>query len=191
MPSREVYERKVCESLEHAHDYAVLSLSGAPFGFAPSALAVQRPAIPPVGRQVAYLGYPFGASQLVVSSGYVSSVDSVGTVTVLRIDGSVNKGNSGGPLFDVETRALVGIVARAETGLVRDQFEELRKALASNVDVLTNTQAVIQVGGIDPIQGIRATMIAMSMIVNQLERSANVGIGFAFSTDGLATALAS
>jgi hypothetical protein len=192
MPAQEAYERKLAESPEHHHDYAVLSLEGAPGGFEPSDLLIDVPAKPPVGRRVAYLGYPFGAKSLVVSSGYVASVEvTTAFTTVLRVDGSVNRGNSGGPLFDLETGQLLAIVSRAETGMVLQQFAELKAALEGNVQVLSAARGMMSLSGFDPVEGIRASMAAVAEVARHLERSANVGIGFAFLVDHLAASFAS
>jgi len=58
----------------------------------------------PVGEQVGFLGFPFGLTHLTAHVGYVSSIHRSGPATTLQIDGSVNGGNSGGPLLDLKTR---------------------------------------------------------------------------------------
>lgn len=191
MTAEELRSRIVAESREDAHDYALISLYQAPRGFEPSGVRLARPQVPPVGRQVAYLGYPFGSSSLVVSTGYVSSLEAKPSgVVVLRIDGSVNRGNSGGPVIDLATGQVIALIARAETGFVMQHFRELQEALASNIQLLEKTQAVIQVGGIDPIQVSRATMVAIAQVTHLIERSANVGIGYAMGLGALADVIA-
>jgi len=136
-----------------------------------------------LGNEVLFLGFPFGMPQLTVHRGYVSSIHSQDGRDIIQIDGSVNGGNSGGPLIDLKSRQVVGIVTRAVTGIVEQEFDNLISALAQNVEVLGNTKTVIQVGGIDPIQGLRASQSAMQQIAQNLKRSANVGIGYAFAID--------
>ena len=101
---------------------------------------------------------------------------------MIQIDGSVNGGNSGGPLLEMDGGTVIGIVTRAHVGFVAEQFDNLIGALRNNVDVLANQRASISIGGVDPIQAVRGSQAAMVEIAATLRRSANVGIGFAFSS---------
>ena len=137
-----------------------------------------------VGEQVVFMGYPFGSPHLIAHIGYVSSLHQNNGVEIIQIDGSVNSGNSGGPLIDLKTGKVAGIITRAETGLLREQFDRLLQALKDNQRIFQRQQqggVRMSIGGIDPIGAIRASQVAMEQIVIQLRRSANVGIGFAFS----------
>lgn len=137
-----------------------------------------------VGEQIVFMGYPFSSPHLTAHIGYVSSLHQSNGVEIIQIDGSVNGGNSGGPLIDLKTGKVAGIVTRAETGLLKEQFNRLLQALKNNHEILLKHQhgVKISLGGIDPIQAIKASQASMEQIVTQLRRSANVGIGFAFST---------
>jgi hypothetical protein len=190
IPTQDVKARITHESVEQKHDYAVISMNGIDPRIAASDVTVGAPTTPPVGRHVAYLGYPFGSSSLVVSSGYVSSVEQQGPVTVLRIDGSVNRGNSGGPVVDLQTGELIALVTRAETGFIVEQMTGLQDALRQNIDFLENMPSIMQIGGIDPMKVSQAAMVALLEVSGHIERSANVGIGYAFATGELARTLA-
>ena len=63
------------------------------------------------------------------------------------------------------------------------QFNNLINALRNNQQVLEQQsgRGGIRLSGIDPIQAINASQVAMEQIAQNLRRSANVGIGFAFS----------
>ncbi|MEM6994621.1 MAG: trypsin-like peptidase domain-containing protein, partial [Myxococcota bacterium] len=65
-----------------------------------------------VGQEVFAIGNPFGLSHT-VSRGIVSAIDRTSVlpnrVPLLQLDATINVGNSGGPLFDLEGR-LLGIV---------------------------------------------------------------------------------
>lgn len=136
-----------------------------------------------VGNEVLFLGYPFGMPQLTAHRGYVSSIHQQNNRDIIQIDGSVNGGNSGGPLIELETGNVIGIITRAVTGIVEKEFDNLISTLRQNQKILEQTGAVIQVGGVDPIQGLKASQAAMEQIAKNLKRSANVGIGYAFSID--------
>ena len=119
--------------------------------------------------------------QLTVHRGFVSSIHHRNGIDIIQIDGSVNGGNSGGPLIDMNSKKVVGIVTRAVTGIIEQEFNNLIQTLGKNQEVLANSKAIMQVGGVDPIDGLRASMAAMQQIAQNLKRSANVGIGYAFS----------
>jgi hypothetical protein len=78
---------------------------------------------------------------------------------------------------------VVGVVSRAELGLLADQFDELIRSLTQNVEVLQGSRGGISIGGIDPVQGLLASQAAMLQIAANLRQSANVGIGYAFGAN--------
>lgn len=121
--------------------------------------------------------------QLTAHMGYISSIHEQQVKTIIQVDGSVNGGNSGGPLVNLQSGNVVGIITRAATGIIEQEFNNLIAALQNNQRILSQTRATISVGGIDPIQGLRASQAAMEQIAQNLKRSANVGIGYAFSTN--------
>lgn len=134
-----------------------------------------------VGQNILFLGYPFGMLQLTAHMGYISSIHEQQSRKKIQIDGSVNGGNSGGPLISIETGNVVGIITRAVTGIIEQEFNNLISALQNNQRFLSQSRAVMRIGGIDPIEGIKASQAAMEQIARNLKRSANVGIGYAFS----------
>lgn len=172
----------VAESLEGEKDYAYLSLLDSDFGdkhvfeFTDSSNPLS------IGEQVVFLGFPFGMSQLTSHIGYVSSIHERNGVEIIQIDGSVNGGNSGGPLLDLKTGKVAGIVTRAVTGLIEEQFNRLIDALRQNQEACKGAQVTMRVGDIDPIQALGASQVAMEQIARDLHRSANVGIGYAYSS---------
>ncbi len=144
-----------------------------------------------VGDQVAFLGYPFRMQQLTCHIGYVSSLHQRAKVDVIQIDASVNGGNSGGPLLDLDDGRVVGIITRAEVGFLADQLDALIHVLGQNIDQLNQPSgARIVIGGLDPVQGLRASQTAMREIAVNLRRSANVGIGYAFGSNHVRDRLA-
>jgi serine protease Do len=66
-----------------------------------------------VGSSVAYLGYPFGQSglhALKVSSSIISSKVISTNTRQYQLDAMVHEGNSGGPLIDIATGRIIGII---------------------------------------------------------------------------------
>ena len=121
--------------------------------------------------------------------GYVSASYPEGQAEVLQLDASVNPSNSGGPVVDPSGGNVVGYVTRSQTGLLRD-FDNLIATLEQNVAQLSApTGARISIGGLDPHQAFRATMTALGQLALNMRRSANVGIGYAFSAKHIHDAL--
>ena len=136
-----------------------------------------------VGEQVIFFGFPFQMEHLTSHVGYVSARFISGSTNKLQIDGSINPGNSGGPLLQVSSQKAVAIVTRTQTGLERD-FDELLRAIQENIRVLeTQRRARLRIAGIDPIQSTRVTMTILGRLANNLKRTANVGIGYAFGAE--------
>jgi Trypsin-like peptidase domain len=137
-----------------------------------------------VGDETGFLGYPFQMPNLTCHIGTVSSLHRNGQVDIIQVDGSVNGGNSGGPLIELTNGHVVGIITRAEIGFLADQFDQLIAALRRNVELLQQNPGVRAVlGGVDAREGFRASHAAMLQIAMNLRRSANVGIGYAFSAN--------
>lgn len=134
-----------------------------------------------VGEQIVFLGFPFGMPQMTAHVGYVSSIHERNGIEIIQIDGSVNGGNSGGPLVDPKTGRVAGIVTRAVTGLVEEQFNRLIDALQSNEALLRQRMGGISFGGVDLVEALAVSQAAMGQIARDLKRSANVGIGYAYS----------
>jgi hypothetical protein len=102
---------------------------------------------------------------------------------MLKLDMSVNPSNSGGPLIDLNSGRVSGVVARKSTGL-SSAFEELRDSFDANLKALKEAGG-IAMSGIDPFEVMRATQYQMKAVAIELERSAQVGIGWAVYVDPL------
>lgn len=139
------------------------------------------------GEQILFLGFPFGTPYLTSHLGYVSSIHERRGTFVIQIDGSVNGGNSGGPLVDIKTGLVAGIVTRATTGISEKQFNQLIESLQANQEALAMMQGgmVMSRGDVkvDPMNALRVSQAAIEQIAKDLKRSANVGIGHAFSSE--------
>jgi len=107
------------------------------------------------GDDVLILGHPFGLSQLCITSGIVSTkyrssspFNTMILLDLIRIDGSVNKGNSGGPLIDLFNEIAVGIVS-LRLGDISEQIERLKQknnVPAYLIDALEASNKFINVG---------------------------------------------
>lgn len=170
------------ESSEDEKDYAFLKMKEPEFS-GRHLFSFSKNETVKVGQMIAFMGYPFGIYNLTCHTGYISSIYEKNDVLVYQIDGSVNGGNSGGPLISLDSGDVVGIVTRAQTGLIEEQLNNLMNALKSNQQALSKAKASVIFGGFDSVKGFVASQAAMEVITQNLRRSANVGIGYAFSSD--------
>jgi len=105
---------------------------------------------------------------------------------MIQLDASINAGNSGGPLIDTETGVAFGMVSRRATGLTR-LFGQLRLAIRENIQFAERSQVGVSmsVGGFDPVEGFIAGQKQILATFDEIERQANVGIGYAISGEHL------
>lgn len=136
-----------------------------------------------VGDQILIAGYPFEHENLTSHVGHVSAKYFEVGVNIIQLDASVNNGNSGGPLIDPKTVKVVGIVTRKATGLTK-QFDDLISSFNYNASMLSKLQGLswgdLTIGNI-----LATSQGQMKEIARNIKRSANVGIGYAFSCDKL------
>lgn len=135
-----------------------------------------------IGEPIALLGFPFEQQNLVCHSGTISSFYKKGDTNVIQIDASVNNSNSGGPLIDCETGEVLGIITRKGTGL-SDMFDKLVSCFDQNIAFLDSRSGGVFISGIDPLKAFVDAQQQMKSLAKEIKRSANVGIGYAFSID--------
>ncbi len=142
-----VFQSKLLSGMpESSWDYAILSLDDEEFQSVPNLELSESKEIQ-IGSQVAILGYQFEQSNLSLKVGILSSRYLKAGVKYLQIDSSVNQGNSGGPLINIETDKVVGIITRKATGLTQ-AFDELMKSFDINSQIL-RSGIIVSVGGVN------------------------------------------
>ena len=140
------------------------------------------------GEKMLFIGYPFGMPNITSHIGFVSSIHTKKNIKIIQIDGSVNGGNSGGPLISLNTGKVIGVITKAVTGIIENQFNELIKVLKQNQNALKvsiNSGISTSIAGVNPIQALNSSMVIMEYIAKDLHRSANVGIGYAYSINNV------
>lgn len=174
--------------LENGYEYPLTYLGGSPVGEhdfavfhgALPAAAPLEPASPGVtrGQAVAFAGFPHGIEDLLVQTATVAGpFEDKG----FYIDGSINGGNSGGPIADVETGSVVGVITQR-----RFMGGEPLDAMAAQAQGLAQHCQSLRGGGSVSIMGINfgefADMLAQAnlLIRDLLLANANAGLGMAF-----------
>lgn len=118
-----------------------------------------------VGNEVFTVGFPYSFSgEKTLTTGHIAAFED----GLIKIDTSVNNGNSGGALFNINGE-IIGIV-NAKLGSL--------SAFLKNVEQ-TKPQAFMTIGGIDPVQTIQ-------QMLREMRRNLNLGIGYAVPSDTIA-----
>lgn len=135
-----------------------------------------------VGESVVVLGFPFGDINLACHGGLLSSFKVSNGVRILQVDASVNASNSGGPLLSSATGKVIGIVTRKATGLMND-FALFERAIFENIRQIQAMPRGASIMGVDPTAALEMGQRQIHHLCGNLIRSANVGIGYAFSIE--------
>jgi S1-C subfamily serine protease len=181
-PAQTFAARLVTGSEKNSYDYAVLKMPEV-VRDTDHRFVLEPPGARRIGDAIALLGFPLEHSNLTCHQGIISSFYQSGLADVIQIDASVNAGNSGGPLIDPQTGAAIGIVTRKATGLSA-LFEQLRNSLDANIQL---AQAAVGAGGgiiisgVSLLEAFSVSQTQMLATLSEIERQANVGIGYAFS----------
>ena len=118
-----------------------------------------------IGNEVFTVGFPYSfPSEKTLTSGNVAAFED----GWIKIDTSVNNGNSGGPLFNINGE-IVGIV-NAKLGTLSKFLESVEKA---------KPQIHMSIGNIDPVEIIQ-------QMLREMKQNLNLGIGYAVPTDTIA-----
>ncbi|WP_020674486.1 S1 family peptidase [Geopsychrobacter electrodiphilus] len=162
------------------YDFAILEIRG-PLPAGRNVLLPKPNQSTSRGERIAFAGFPHGIHDLLVHEAIIS-----GPVNdhAFYIDGSVNGGNSGGPIVDVNTGGIIGIVTQRrflggqslqQLGLQVSQLSQQCAGIAN--------RGSVQIMGID--FGGFANMMAQGFgaMSQVIEANANSGIGIGFKIE--------
>lgn len=181
LPYAQFATRLVSGSDEKNFDFAILRVPEI-FPRATHRFSFSQPNSARIGMNIAFLGYPLEHLNLVCHAGIISSIYQSGPVKVLQLDASVNHSNSGGPLVDVQTGDVLGVITRKATGLTQ-MFQELLQSFEQNIKAFEAAKGMVGLAGIDPMAALAIGQRQLQHVSHEIERSANVGIGYAFVSD--------
>ncbi|MFH2136277.1 MAG: trypsin-like peptidase domain-containing protein [Patescibacteria group bacterium] len=127
---------------DEEHDLALLKFEGAAEPLLPSKITKVEE-----GLEVLFSGYPLGLQNLTTHQGIVSAITKdLSAITTYLIDGTVNSGNSGCPLTDIDGGVL-GVVnaKRREQSDLLSKVEEMKVGAVSfhGIDLVEIYGAII------------------------------------------------
>ena len=137
-----------------------------------------------IGQKCIFLGFPFSSNYLTIHEAIISAkyTNQKNNVKYIQLDASVNGGNSGGPLIEIDSQEVVGIITLKKTGF-SERFRALNESYKSNIELFEKTSGGVKISGIDPIESFKVIQNQLSVLGKEIERSSNVGIGFGFELD--------
>jgi len=148
-------------------DFAVLKLTKKPTNLKNYVLQFSDKDIKTIkiGSDCYFSGYPLFTPVLITHKGMISGIDDIRSV--ICIQGSINKGNSGGALISNDGK-VIGIVSMREGGISK-ALEDLTVHIEN-----TEKQGFVHFMGVDPLQAIKET-------VKTLDTFISTGIGYAIN----------
>lgn len=172
----EIRATLVDHSPENVFDYAILEtqdrFSEERETLEPSSEPAQR------GQEIQFGGFPHGIDDLLV---HEASVSGPCEEHSFYVDGSVNGGNSGGPIIDPNSDEVVGIVTQrrflGESSMTQAERELSR--IKRHFDQMGGS-AGVAISGIDFGEFARLLSDSFEVISNVVSANANTGIGIGF-----------
>ncbi|HWK23661.1 MAG TPA: serine protease [Ureibacillus sp.] len=114
-----------------------------------------------IGQEAFVVGFPLNIKKITALSANIAGFEPLDGFELIRIDSSINHGNSGGPLFNSKGE-LIGIV-NAKHGGLSYILTEVQQAKQKEMELI---------GGANLVKFIR-------ILMKQMQRNLNLGIGYA------------
>jgi len=169
----------IAYSPEEEFDYAILRMEE---DLPEERIALEPKLIPPKrGKIVCFSGFPHGIDDLLVQVAHVSGpFDQLG----FYIDGSVNAGNSGGPIVDINDMKVIGIVTQRRF-LGGIDLYKINRNLNEIYEHFQNMgkMAQVKIVGVDFGRFAQLISSAFAVFREVLEANANSGIGIGYKIE--------
>lgn len=90
-----------------------------------------------IGQKCIFLGFPFSSNYLTIHEAIASAkyTNQKNHVKYIQLDASVNGGNSGGPLIEIDTQEVIGTITLKKTGF-SERFRALNNSYKSNIKLV-------------------------------------------------------
>lgn len=130
-----------------------------------------------IGNQLMFSGYPTGVASASVFGGILSSAGEnllkAPRCRLLQINGMINSGNSGGPVFELGGTKVVGVITAKHVPLLQE-IDKLREILRS----IPQLPSEVGIGKVDFSKFVNLMLQALLTVSGSL-RLVQVGTGYA------------
>lgn len=138
-----------------------------------------------IGDEVIFSGFPLIVKNLTTHKGMVSAkgnnlLTEYGNINLIQINGTINLGNSGGPIFDINSGKLMGII----TAKYAPFFEGVNKFANIVRGMEQQPEGELGLGKIDWGKYVNFVFNGFATLIKPLQ-AVQVGIGYVIPTDYL------
>lgn len=131
------------------------------------------------GRKVMFAGFPHGIHDLLIHEAIISGPLET---HAFYLDGSVNGGNSGGPIIDAETGLVVGVVTQRRF-LGGNDLKELEQPISELITYFREMKGTGVIMNINFSEFTYFIANSIGAIKDALSVNANTGIGIGFKIE--------
>jgi hypothetical protein len=179
MPFHDFQDSILNGSFEEPMGFSVLKGDYPEFADIPSLCLCTKKQLE-IGEQTVFMGFQFEHSNLSLRSGMVSAFFQENGRKYIEFDSTLRYGNSGSPLFCLESNMVIGIVGHRLEGLAKS-YNQIMKIINDNLRMLKEGEGKINIQDIDPIQVLIASQNQIKHIAKEFYKSADIRTGFALS----------
>lgn len=138
------------------------------------------------GDQVAFAGFPHGVGYGDLPDLLVQSANIAGFYGAhgFYLDGSVNKGNSGGPIVDLESETVIGYTT-FKRYVEHETIDKVMTAWAHLHDQVKDADEIMKMGGLGYYDILTEMTRSFLLLRETIKTNANTGIGIGFKIERL------
>lgn len=177
MANGEKYKFSIVKSND-LQDFAILKIEGSKKDFKYLQLGDYSTA--KEGDEVLFSGFPLSLPFLTIHKGMISSKYQAKFIGLnlegdwIQIDGSINRGNSGGPVVSIKDGKVIGIINFMPAG-IGEKLKNLRENIVQQRK--SGVQVTVKIAGVVDI------VDSILELINILDSTISVGIGHSISID--------
>ncbi len=192
---RKMNYRELLEIIPQKNDFENLGFVAIPADFPEfkntGSLELSRSRNSSLGLEAVSMAFQTEYRNISIKSALVSSYyRSERGLTYLQYDGTVKPGSSGGPLIDVQSAQVIGIITNKEMKIVKN-YHKLMEIIRNNLSLLKEEEGKWQINDIDPIQVLIASQNQIRHVAREFIKNSTVRIGFALEVGHLVELLES
>jgi hypothetical protein len=131
-----------------------------------------------VGTPIVVIGYQLDQRVMAMKSGMISTFFKTNNVPFIQYEASVNQGNSGSPLFNLDTGEVIGITGY-RLAMINAQHVKLMKIINTNLEQIKKLEGKYKYENIDVSQILSVTQNQIKHLAHEFNRQSSFQYGFA------------